>query len=188
MLSNKLHFFASFLFIAALSSCASAQGIKDENTDNSAIASAIPNSSPLTTSSGSTVVAGKRSAIVEEAKKLLGSPYRMGSIGPNAFDCSGFVYYVAREAALLQLPRTSQAMKEKSTMISEGSLLPGDLLFFKTVAPGKISHVGIYIGGGKFIHAASDGPETGVIISSIMDRYWKMHYDCAGRVLFDADE
>lgn len=126
-----------------------------------------------------------RTAIVNEAQKCLGRPYRRGAMGPNAFDCSGFVYYVVRKAAGVQLPRTSYGIKSKSHILSEGKLLPGDLLFFTAASKGKISHVGIYIGKGQFIHAASDGPKTGVITSSIMDNYWKKHYDCAGRVIED---
>lgn len=124
-----------------------------------------------------------RDAVVEMAKSLVGKPYQYGAIGPSSFDCSGFVYYTFRTSIKKQLPRTATAIFSYCTEIKKSELEPGDLVFFKTTSSGKISHVGIYIGGGKFISAISDGSETGVLVRSLSDRYWKSKYCASGRVL-----
>lgn len=124
-----------------------------------------------------------REAVVELAKNLVGKPYKYGAIGPSSFDCSGFVYYTFRTSIQKQLPRTATAIFDYTTEIKKDELEPGDLVFFKTTSSGKISHVGIYIGDGKFISAISDGSETGVLVRSLSDRYWKAAYCASGRVL-----
>lgn len=125
--------------------------------------------------------ASLRQNMVNEAKTLVGSPYVLGAVGPDSFDCSGLVYYVAREAANKQLPRTSKALYSSSTKVSEADKEAGDLVFFGT--NGIINHVGLYIGNNQFISAVSDGPNTGVILSSLAENYWKTHYMGAGRFL-----
>lgn len=129
-----------------------------------------------------------RNKVVELAKSLEGKPYKYGSYGPNSFDCSGFVFYVFRTAIAKQLPRTATAIYDFCSPIKDSNLEAGDLVFFKTTDSGKISHVGIYIGNNKFISAISDGSETGVLIRSLSDRYWKKAYYGAGRVLPSAGD
>lgn len=124
----------------------------------------------------------KREAFASRAKELLGAPYKRGATGPDAFDCSGFVYFVAFDALKIRVPRMAQPIRNFCADVDEGSTRPGDLVFFRTTSSGRISHVGICLGDGKFIHAASDGPETGVIVSSLDDKYWKAHYDSAGTI------
>nr|MBQ2234886.1 C40 family peptidase [Treponema sp.] len=102
-----------------------------------------------------------RETLVIEAKKYVGSPYIRGATGPNSFDCSGLVFYVARESIQFQLPRTVKAMYGFVKIIPDEERQVGDLVFFKTTGDGTISHVGIYIGNGQFISAVSDGPNTG---------------------------
>ncbi|WP_318201824.1 NlpC/P60 family protein [Streptomyces sp. SCL15-4] len=98
---------------------------------------------------GSVLAPGGRAAVaVAYAYGKLGSPYVWGATGPNAFDCSGLVQ-AAYRAAGLSLPRTSYAQINAGRRISRSELRPGDLVFFY---PG-ISHVGIYVGGGRMIHA-----------------------------------
>jgi len=106
-----------------------------------------------------------RNKIVEEAKKKLGSPYLWGATGPNSFDCSGFVGYVFRKAADLNLPRVSSEQATFRPKISSMNMKKGDLVFFETTGKGRISHVGIYMGGRQFIHASSGSRR--VTISSL---------------------
>lgn len=124
-----------------------------------------------------------RQNMVTEAKKYIGCPYVLGATGPNQFDCSGLIYHVAREGARKQLPRTAKAIYNYCSKISNSDLEAGDLVFFKTTSSGDISHVGIYIGNNQFISAVSDGPNTGVILSSLKESYWKSHYAGGGRFL-----
>lgn len=123
-----------------------------------------------------------RSKLVLEAKKYVGVPYLYGGMTSNGMDCSGFIYTVARQSIQFQLPRTVAAMWNFCTIISDSDKEPGDILFFKTVG-NKVSHAGIYIGNNKFIHSASDGPNTGVIVSSLNQTTWKKTYAGCGRFL-----
>jgi len=125
----------------------------------------------------------KREKFVLEAKKLVGSPYVYGAVGPDSFDCSGLIYYAARESVAVQLPRTAKAIYGYVTQVEDKQKEPGDLLFFKTTSSGNISHVGIYIGNDQFISAISDGPNTGVIVSSLNQDYWKGKYAGVGQFL-----
>jgi hypothetical protein len=125
----------------------------------------------------------QRETIVSDAKKYIGSPYADGAVGPDSFDCSGFIYFIARESIHVQLPRTAKAIYSYVKVIPDNKLEPGDLVFFRTTASGSISHVGLYIGKRQFIHAASDGPNNGVIASSLGEAYWKAHYSGAGKFL-----
>ena len=124
-----------------------------------------------------------RENFVSMAKQKVGSPYVLGAVGPNTFDCSGLIYFCAREAANKQLPRTAKALYSYCRIVKDSDKEIGDLLFFKTTASGNISHVGIYIGNSQFISAISDGPNTGVIISSLKQDYWKGKYVGAGQFL-----
>lgn len=124
-----------------------------------------------------------REKLVADAKKYLGSSYVSGAVGPTSFDCSGFIYFIVRESAKVQLPRSAHAMYTRCTKISDDKLEIGDLLFFSASSSGSITHVSLYIGDNQIIHAASEGPKTGVIISSRNERYWKTHYVGAARFL-----
>ena len=95
-----------------------------------------------------------RDEIIRIAKNKLGTPYLWGASGVNHFDCSSFVQYVYKKAAGVNLPRVSQEQSRFGRRINS-SIKKGDLLFFETLGKGRISHVGIYIGGGQFIHASS---------------------------------
>ncbi|MBR1615526.1 MAG: C40 family peptidase [Treponema sp.] len=126
--------------------------------------------------------------LVTYSKEFLGCPYKSGSTGPATFDCSGYVYSMFRESIGVQLPRKSSAMYARAKKIEDSEIRAGDLLFFTTTSSGTISHVGIYLEDGNFIHSASDGPETGVIISTIKSGYWKTHYNSAGRIINISEE
>ena len=124
-----------------------------------------------------------REKFVAESKKYVGCPYVLGAVGPDSFDCSGLIYYVARESVGIQLPRTAKAIYSYCRIVPDKSREVGDLVFFKTNSTGNISHVGIYIGNGQFISAISDGENTGVIISSLNQTYWKAKYVGTGQFL-----
>ena len=111
-----------------------------------------------------------REQIIEFASKKLGSPYVWGATGPNSFDCSGFVGYVFKSAANLNLPRVSSAQATFKPKISSMNMKKGDLVFFETTGKGRISHVGIYMGNRQFIHASSGRKR--VIVSSLDSSYY----------------
>jgi cell wall-associated NlpC family hydrolase len=100
------------------------------------------------------------SAAVSHAMSKLGAPYRWGAAGPSAFDCSGLVSWAYRSVGV-SLPRTSRAMSRVGRPVPKSALRPGDLVFFYT----PVSHVGIYIGGGKVVNASRPG--TPVKVSNI---------------------
>jgi hypothetical protein len=112
-----------------------------------------------------------RKKIIDTANKYRGIPYVYGAESARAFDCSGFVRWVYREATGIELPRSSRAYIGVGRKISAGTAKPGDIFVFDTVG-GAPSHVALYAGDNKFIHAVSAGPRTGVIESPITDGYW----------------
>lgn len=114
--------------------------------------------------------------LIARALSLRGIPYVFGGTSRSGFDCSGFTQYVFA-ANGISLPRTSYAQFGVGGSVSRADLQPGDLVFFTTYSQGA-SHVGIYIGGGRFIHA-SDG---GVRITSLSDSYYAKRFLGARRV------
>lgn len=103
---------------------------------------------------------------------MKGTPYVWGGSSPSGFDCSGFIYYVFKQAGYKNISRTSAASYEaRSYYVS--SPKPGDLVFFKNTYKTGISHLGIYIGNGQFVHAGGDY----VQVSSVNESYWKSHFD-----------
>lgn len=117
--------------------------------------------------------------IVDQARKYMGIPYRFGATGPNAYDCSGFTQTVFRQLGV-RLPRTASAQSRVGQFISKADLQPGDLVFFQhTYTKNRVDHVGIYIGGGKFINA---WPGAGVTISDLNRPYFRSHYWGARRI------
>jgi cell wall-associated NlpC family hydrolase len=95
---------------------------------------------------------GSALAALNTARSKLGKPYRWGAAGPSAFDCSGLVQWSFKQAGI-SLPRTSSAQSHVGKPVSRSELRPGDLVFFYT----PVSHVGIYIGGNKVVHASTAG-------------------------------
>lgn len=117
--------------------------------------------------------------LVSEARKWLGVPYSYGGNSRKGVDCSGMVVAVYRDAASLKLPRSSADQHRYCRDISRKDLEAGDLVFFKGSSKGKVSHVGIYIGDNKMIHASSS---RGVIVSDLAEKYYISHYHASGRV------
>ena len=120
-------------------------------------------------------------AVLMRAIGLVGTPYRYGGNTPEAgFDCSGLVDYVYRDMLDLHLPRTSRALAAfQGPRIALDRLVAADLVFFGSEA--GVSHVGIYVGEGRFVHAPSTGGT--VRLDSLSGPYWKDHYTGAKRVL-----
>lgn len=117
---------------------------------------------------------------------LVGTPYRWGGNTPDSgFDCSGLIGYVYREAAALQLPRTTREMHGMGMpSVNREALRSGDLVFFATSGGRQVSHAGIYVGEGRFVHAPSSGGT--VRLDHLGDRYWQKTYLGAKRVLNDS--
>ena len=114
------------------------------------------------------------------ALALIGTPYRYGGEDPvRGFDCSGLVRHVYREGAGLDLPRRSEDMGRIGTAVARDALVPGDLVFFNTLGR-PYSHVAIYIGDGRFVHAPTS---NGVVrVEALDQRYWLSRYNGARRV------
>ncbi len=126
-----------------------------------------------------------RKRILEVAFKYRGVPYVYGSESPKAFDCSGFVRYVYREAYGVELPRSARGFYSAGTPIDSKAAKAGDVYVYDTVG-GAPSHVAIFVGDGTVIHAVSDGPRTGVIISPLTDKYWAPRLIAARRFVVAA--
>jgi cell wall-associated NlpC family hydrolase len=107
----------------------------------------------------------------EIAASMVGKPYRYGGNTPQGFDCSGLVYFSFRRAGM-DVPRSTESQRDKSRKVSTVRLARGDLLFFNQ--EGKYSsHVGIYLGRNRFVHAPSSGKH--VRLDSLADPYWQKH-------------
>lgn len=121
--------------------------------------------------------------IVEKSLKYVGTPYKTGGTAPPVFDCSGFVGFILKPH-VPGIPRVSRDMAKTYPAVEKSRLVPGDLVFFSTgMVQGAVTHVALYIGDGKIVHAISDGPETGVVVTDLERRYWKNHYHSSARVL-----
>jgi len=115
--------------------------------------------------------------LTRSALRFLGVPYVFGGTSTSGFDCSGYVQHVFATLGI-NLPRTADAQYDVGHRAT-GGIRPGDLVFFQTYAAGA-SHVGIYLGHDKFVHASSS---HGVMVSSLHDSYWAARYIGAKRVL-----
>jgi hypothetical protein len=115
-----------------------------------------------------------RNELVRTAKRFIGVPYKWGGTSPEkGLDCSGLTLVVYRLNGL-NLPRASFQQYEKGQAVAKTRLQPGDLVFFATRRPKRVSHVGIYIGDGKFIHAPRKGQD--VRISNLSSPYYATRY------------
>ena len=122
--------------------------------------------------------------LVVDAMGFLGVPYRRGGISEETgFDCSGFVRAVYEQAVGMVLPRKASDQANATEVIDKRELKPGDLVFFNTMRR-AFSHVGIYVGDGKFIHAPKPG--ANVRVDDMSGSYWVHRFDGARRVLTGA--
>ena len=126
---------------------------------------------------------GKASELVIQAMGLLGVPYKRGGISEEkGFDCSGFVRYMFEKSVGLVLPRRAEDQAKVTEEINRNELKPGDLVFFNTMKR-TFSHVGIYVGDGKFIHAPRPGKS--VRVDDMREAYWQKRFNGARRVQSD---
>ncbi|HFC2397484.1 TPA: C40 family peptidase [Neisseria gonorrhoeae] len=125
--------------------------------------------------------AGNADELIGSAMGLLGIAYRYGGTSVSTgFDCSGFMQHIFKRAMGINLPRTSAEQARMGTPVARSELQPGDMVFFRPLGGSRISHVGLYIGNNRFIHA----PRTGknIEITSLSHKYWSGKYAFARRV------
>ncbi|TXI74608.1 MAG: peptidoglycan endopeptidase [Limnohabitans sp.] len=123
----------------------------------------------------------QRNDIALFAMGLLDTRYRWGGRGPaTGFDCSGLVSHVFLQAAGLRVKGSSAELGQKARPVPADQLLPGDLVFFNTLGA-RHSHVGVYVGDGRFVHASN--PRTGVRIDQLSNRYYAQRFEGAGSLL-----
>lgn len=118
--------------------------------------------------------------VLINALSLTGIKYKYGGNSPQTgFDCSGFVRYVFQQAASLTLPHGARALSQLGQTVPIEQLQPGDLVFFNTLKS-AFSHVGIYLGDNRFIHAPSSG--GGIHVVNLNDQYWAKRFNGARRI------
>lgn len=115
--------------------------------------------------------------VVAAAQAMLGIPYRYGGSSVYGFDCSGLVFYAYSKAGI-PVPRTSSQQYQAARKVHPRNVQPGDILFFR-LNPPKVSHVGIYTGENRFIHAPSSSGS--VFYASLDNSYWRSHLVAVGR-------
>jgi cell wall-associated NlpC family hydrolase len=118
--------------------------------------------------------------VVDEARRYVGAPYRMGGTSLGGIDCSGLVVTVYEKFGIA-MPRTSSEQARFGIKIDRSELVPGDLVFFRTTGSTKITHVGIYSGAGEFIHASTRSKR--VKFDRLDNKYFRKRYATARRVL-----
>lgn len=129
---------------------------------------------------GSAVPSPIGEQIAATAMQWLGAPYVWGGTTPAGFDCSGFVYYVVNQVTGGGFPRNIEAQVVSGVYVDPTNLQVGDLVFFQNTYMWGLSHVGIFIGNGQFIHASTE--TTGVIVSDLWDAYWSPRFYTARRL------
>lgn len=131
-------------------------------------------------------VSGPAEDVLIRAIGLVGTPYRWGGNTPDSgFDCSGLIGFVYRDAAGIALPRSTREMiGMRAQDVDQNALQTGDLLFFATNGGSQVSHAGIYVGEGRFVHAPATGGT--VKLDSLSKAYWQKAYLSAKRVLAPA--
>lgn len=151
---------------------AACAGAPSRSTDDmrARTTASVPDNQSSVRSSGSNV-AGL-------ARTLIGTPYSYGGADPNGFDCSGLVYYAYSRNGI-DVPRTSLDQFKVSRKIALEHANEGDLVFFQDQA--KLSHVGIYLGDGMFVHAPASG--RAVTVASLAAPYYQEHLIAVGRLL-----
>jgi cell wall-associated NlpC family hydrolase len=160
---------AAFAMACALPQCASAQSPARDNT------------LARTAKEAATTAWNGAQDVAIYALGLIGVDYRFGGETPEGgVDCSGLVRYVFQQVTGVTLPRTSRELSRLGNKVANADLAPGDLVFFNT-RKFPFSHVGIYLGDNRFIHAPSTGSE--VEISRLSETYWQTHFNGARRLV-----
>ncbi len=150
-----------------------------QGSDTTATARAERAASPMRRLASGIIQRSTNLAVVltQHAMRFLGVPYVFGGTSTGGFDCSGYVQHVFAMLGV-RLPRTADAQYDAGRRIA-GGMAPGDLVFFTTYTSG-VSHVGIYLGNDRFVHASSS---RGVAVSSLHERYWSARYLGAKRFI-----
>lgn len=132
---------------------------------------------------GITVTTGLGDEIALRALSLVGKPYRYGGADLQGFDCSGMVYFI-HQALGITVPRTAADQQRAALSVVKSALQPGDLLFFRTTSAQRISHVGVYVGENRFVHA----PQSGRLIEvrTLEDQYYGPRLAGTGRLYPDS--
>ena len=163
--------------VVILAGCASSPPKKSASTPRAVVASiqrALVEPRPVETTSA------RARELALHALSQVGIPYRYGGATPDSgFDCSGLVQYVYSQGAGLTLPRNTQAMSAIGAPVESGELEPADLVFFDTLRR-PYSHVGIYLGQYRFIHAPTTGGAVELV--DMRDRYWHTRFNGARRL------
>ncbi len=139
----------------------------------------VPTGSGSTSDTSAPVSGADGSEILAQAQQYLGTPYVNGGASPSGFDCSGFVYYVLKQCGYTPY-RTPTDQYRQGTAVDKSDLQPGDIVFFANTYTSGVSHVGIYAGGGQFIH--SPNSRSTVSYSDLTSGYWAEHYYGARRM------
>jgi cell wall-associated NlpC family hydrolase len=124
-------------------------------------------------------------SVVETALAVMGSPYEWGGTDQNGFDCSGLVQYAYAQHGIV-LPRVSQDQMRMGQAVARdvASLRPGDVLGFSSDRSSRITHVGLYVGDGQFIHSASSGVKLSSLLTDAGDgRWWRDRWVGARRIV-----
>lgn len=172
---SKIHrkLLAAVVFLGSLQ-------IGPASAQSSTEVEASPKTFASSVSSVSTAVVDKTETLINNAMQLIGVRYRWGGNTPQSgLDCSGFVRYVFNDTFGFLLPRKSAQMSKVGLEIGKEELRPGDLVFFNTMRH-AFSHVGIYVGNNKFIHAPSKGKS--IRVDDMTKVYWEKRYNGARRL------
>jgi cell wall-associated NlpC family hydrolase len=142
------------------------------------VAGCASTSTPSGPSSTAKAPAERASRAADAAVSMVGKPYRYGGSTPRGFDCSGLVNYSYAQVGI-KVSRETRTLREQASPIRTTALRRGDLVFFDQEGK-KYSHVGIYLGGGRFVHAPSSGGK--VRTDSLEAEYWSRHFVEARRI------
>lgn len=161
------------LIVVVATGCAACAGSQATRSDSRSPSGATSTQNSKDAGSGRSTV-GRRAAAV--ALEQVGVPYRYGGSSPSGFDCSGLVHYSYANAGK-SIPRTTAGLFAKLDPVESRQIRTGDLLFFSI--SGKMSHVGLYLGDGRFVHAPSTG--RFVSVESLESDYYQQAFIRAGR-------
>lgn len=180
---GKYRFLIIGLISLVLIGCASQPRFRSEPVENKRSKSRLEEGTQKTEEIQSTQEEGRNNVDLNKMGNIiesyLGTPYKPGGEAKAGMDCSGLVVAVYRQYAGFKLPHDTQKLFKLVKRIDKDNLSYGDLVFFSDGWFG-VSHVGIYLGGGKFVHATQ---ELGVIVSSLDEDYYKKRYVGARRVI-----
>ena len=166
--------------LGAIFACAPATRLAVAQTVNEAAGATEGDLAGVDPAAAGASIVHRASELLFRAMSLVGTRYRRGGNSPDTgFDCSGFVGYLFREVLGVRLPRSSNEIWSHGAEIARAALEPGDLVFFNTLRR-PFSHVGVYVGDDRFIHAPASG--GAVRTENMNERYWARRWDGARRI------